>query len=66
MSCIQRKGKKLLVIYEFQDPNLSYAKAEKATFFSNFMGKEKEDKRKSLASEIESKNPCLSMLKLPY
>lgn len=38
VSCIQGAGKKLLMLYEFNDPNLSYAKVKNSSAFSGLMG----------------------------
>lgn len=69
VSCIQGAGKKLLMLYEFQDSNLSYAKVKNSSTFSKLMSRssQKKNSRKSSGNGIDSsKNPCLSMVKLPY
>lgn len=66
VSCIQGAGKKLLMMYEFHDPNLSYAKAGKISFFSTLMNKKGGASKNSHSHVDSTKNPCLSMLKLPY
>lgn len=42
VSCIQGAGKKLLMLYEFKDPNLSYAKVKNSQAFSKLVTNSKQ------------------------